>query len=78
MAIVPTVFETRVASGADDIEEKSSGSIKVASSDLDLVVDGSSVQLIGIRFTDNDIPQGATIFSAYIQIQKNEVSTRAA
>ena len=78
MATVPTVFETRVASGADDIEEKSTGSIKVDSTDLELAVDGSSVQVIGIRFTNIDIPQGATIVSAYIQFQTDEVSTGAA
>ncbi|MCR4269522.1 cadherin repeat domain-containing protein, partial [Nitratireductor sp. ZSWI3] len=43
-----------------------------------LVVDGNKVQLIGLRFTDINIPQGATIVSAYIQFQTDEVSTGTA
>ena len=69
------IFETQVASGADDVEERPSGSVKVNSSDLELTTDGSNVQLIGIRFTDIDIPQGASIVNAYIQFQTEEAST---
>lgn len=80
MAIDPNdimIFETQVASGADDVEEGPSGSVKVTSSDLELTTDGSKIQLIGIRFTDIDIPQGATIVDAYIQFQTEEASTGA-
>jgi hypothetical protein len=68
-----------VISGLDDVEERSTGSMYTNSSDLELVDDGSKIdQLIGIRFTGIDIPQGAIITAAYIQFQVDEVSTGAA
>jgi len=46
----------------DDAEERSSGSIKVSSEDLDLGED-----TVGVRFQALDVPAGATIVNAYIQ-----------
>ena len=44
------VFEQRVASGLDNVEERSSGSLSFNSSDLELVDDGSHThQTIGLR-----------------------------
>jgi len=60
---------TPAASG-DDAEEATSGTIgtmDLSSSDLELMKDGSKDQIIGIRFRNITIPQGATIQSAYIQ-----------
>ncbi len=57
----------------DDQEESvADGSLDIASSDLELAEEGvtsdqSKQQLIGIRFTDIQIPQGAYITKAYIQ-----------
>ena len=75
--ITPTVFEKRVASGADDAEERSTGSMTLTSSDLELTFDGTMQQTVGMRFTNIDIPQGAIITSAYIQFRVDAVSTGA-
>ncbi|NRQ18359.1 metallophosphoesterase [Ensifer sesbaniae] len=72
---VDPVFETRVASSADDAEERSSGSTSLTSSDLELAVDDGVGQTVGIRFTGIDIPKGAIITNAYIQFTVDEVST---
>src|SRR5438552_2479734 len=72
------IFETRVATAGDDVEEKGSGTISGNINDLELGYDGTTRQTVGIRFTSIDIPKGATITSAYIQFQANEVKTGAA
>jgi hypothetical protein len=68
------ILETRVATGADDVEQRVN-SMHLSSSDLELVVDGSTNQQVGVRFTDLDIPAGAIITSAYIQFQTDEVGS---
>jgi hypothetical protein len=73
-AASPTTFDTRVASGADDVEQRGS-SMTLTSSDLELAVDGTKVQHVGLRFTDIDIPAGAIITSAYIQFQAKEAGS---
>jgi hypothetical protein len=80
-SIVVTVFpegvgfyQARVAAGTDDAEESASGSMQLTSSDLELVNDGSD-QLVGMRFQGVTIPRGATISSAYVQFQTDEVTT---
>ncbi|PSW03729.1 metallophosphoesterase [Photobacterium lipolyticum] len=71
---VPAMLDVRVASSSDDAEEKASGAMKLASSDLELVYDGS-VQTVGMRFNAVAIPPGASIEHAYIQLQVDETST---
>jgi len=62
-----------VAAGTDDAEEcipggsGTVGAMDLTSSDLEIMLDGSKNQLVGIRFVNIDIPQGATISRAYIQ-----------
>lgn len=62
-----------VLSGTDDAEEcipggsGTVGAMDLTSSDLEIMLDGTKNQLIGIRFGNIDIPQGATINRAYIQ-----------
>ncbi|MFC7537549.1 Calx-beta domain-containing protein [Sphingomonas sp. GCM10030256] len=73
-----STIEVRIASGADDVEERASGSMGLSSSDLELVTDGSAVQTVGLRFLGLNIPQGAVVTSAYLQFQTDEVSTGAA
>ena len=75
-----STFEVRIASGADDVEERAPGSVNFTSSDLELADDNPSQpgQTIGLRFTAIAIPQGAVITNAYIQFQVDEVSTGAA
>ena len=64
----------RIGDSSNDAEEDGSGSVNLTSSDLELSVDGSSSQLIGLRFTNLNIPQGATIASADIQFTVDEIS----
>ncbi|WP_018237170.1 metallophosphoesterase [Ensifer sp. BR816] len=73
----PSIFEARVASSADDAEERSSGSTSLNSSDLELTVDDGTGQTVGIRFTGIDIPKGAIITNAYIQFTADEVTSGA-
>ena len=62
-------IDVQVSSGNDDAEEDivTAGLMDLGSSDLELIhdEDSSSDQLVGIRFQDIGIPQGATITSAY-------------
>lgn len=63
----------QIASGSDDAEEKS-GAIDLTSSDLELIRETSD-QLVGMRFTNLSIPQGAEISEAYIQFTCDETSS---
>jgi hypothetical protein len=66
------VFETRVSQDSDDAEERvSNGSMYLNSSDLELIYDGHD-QLVGIRFQNVTIPNGATIDNAYIEFVIDE------
>ena len=68
-------LESRVSQSTDDVEEKvSSGSMKRTSSDLELIKD-SEDQVIGIRFENITLPQGATINNAYIQFEAKSASS---
>ncbi len=73
-------FETRINSGNNDVEEYPNGYILMGSSDLEIVddVSGSGLQVIGLRFTGVNIPQGATITNAYIEFETDEVSNGTA
>ena len=73
----PPSVEVRVSAGSDDAEESASGSVRLSSSDLELVNDGGD-QTVGIRFVGVNIPQGATIINASVQFQVDETSTEAA
>ena len=73
-----TIFEKRVVSGLDDVEQRvASGAMSFTSGDLNLANDGTKVQTVGIRFTGIDIPQGAIITSAYLQFQVDETGSGA-
>jgi hypothetical protein len=71
------VVEVPVRASVDDAEERSSGSTGVTSGDLNMAQDGSKVQTVGLRFTGVDVPRGATITSASLQFQVDEVTTAA-
>ena len=73
-----TMFETSIASGSDDAEQRSTGGVDLVSSDLELVTDGTTVQRVGLRFANLQLPAGATITRAWIQFQTDEVSTDTA
>jgi hypothetical protein len=61
----------RIMASNDDAEQKSSGTMSLSSSDLELVK-SSSLQTIGMRFLNTDIPAGAIISSADIQFTVDE------
>ena len=74
----PVSLELRVSQGSDDVEEKPSGQILLNSVDLELVYDTyveTGNQIDGIRFTGVDVPQGATIQSAFIQFTADETQS---
>ena len=74
ITVNPTALKTlevRVSASTDDAEEKTSGTVDLNSSDLELI-EASSVQIVGMRFNGLAIPQGATVVSAYIQFQVDE------
>ncbi len=62
-----------IAVEEDDVEQDiSSGEMDLGSSDLEIFNDGSSIQIIGLRFTTVNIPQGATIDSAIVEFQVDQ------
>ena len=42
--------EVRIAADSDDAEQMDTGEVTISSSDLELVTDGSDVQVVGLRF----------------------------
>jgi len=70
--------EVRIAASNNDAEQMNTGAVTTSSSDLELVVDGSDVQQVGLRFPGMAIPAGAFIQQAWVQFQTDELSTAAA
>ncbi len=70
------VWESRLTNDNDDIEEEVvSGNIDIGSSDLEIPYEGtgkSTPQIIGIRFPDVAISQGAEISNAYLEFVCDE------
>jgi hypothetical protein len=71
------VLDVPVAAGADDAEERSA-SVSLSGTDLELVVDATTVQTIGLRFDGVTVPRGATITSASVQFTVDEATTTPA
>ncbi len=64
-ACINQSFQAQVATGSNDVEQQSDGTMYSSSSDLELTEDGGT-QTIGLRFTNIKIPQGTTIMEAYL------------
>ena len=62
-----------VSDAKDDVEEDESGSVSSGSSDLEIVEDDGN-QIVGIRFNDLPLAQGAKIRSAHLQFTCDEPS----
>ncbi len=60
-----------IATGTDDAEEGASAAMTLGSSDLELVEE-TSTQTVGLRYSTVAIPPGAEITSAYIQFRSDE------
>jgi|GEM_PF-5642023 len=68
-------LDTQIASSSDDAEEQSAGNVKVTSSMLDLIKNGGVMQIVGMRFTNLNIPKNAHIIKAYIQFTAKRASS---
>ncbi|MCK4984287.1 MAG: VWA domain-containing protein, partial [Desulfobacterales bacterium] len=70
-------IDVRVSQSSDDGEEKiGQTSVHLTSADLEMVDDqGNGDQIIGIRFQNLSIPQGATITEAYLEFVVDESDT---
>lgn len=74
--IEPATFTVSVSTGTDDAEEDlTNNSMYMNSSDLELTTDGSTPQLVGIRFQNVNIPAGSIIQDARIEFTVDEVTT---
>jgi hypothetical protein len=74
-AAVVTSF---IVTGEDDVEERvNTGAIILDSTDIELGADGSVAQVVGLRFQNLEIPQGATILSATLGFTVDEIDTGA-
>ena len=63
-------IDAQVSQGSDDAEEQST--MNLNSSDLELVEEGGTQQIVGIRFQNVTIPQGSTINTADIDFIVDE------
>ena len=70
--VAPTIIQVSVNSSADDAEEVPNGNVNLTSSDLEMIFEKRGDQIVGMRFNNIDIPQGAVIANAYIQFQVDE------
>ena len=71
-------FLQRVLDSLDDAEENlTGGAVDVTSSDLELGNDGATPKRVGLRWTTVGVPAGATIDSAFIQFQVDEINSVA-
>lgn len=62
-----------IRSGLDDAEERvSNGNVNIDSSDLEFMHDGGDQQMIGIRMRSINVPKGATITNAYLELEVDE------
>jgi Calcineurin-like phosphoesterase/Secretion system C-terminal sorting domain/Purple acid Phosphatase, N-terminal domain len=64
----------KINNGSNDAEERVDGTMKLTSSDIDLVVDGSLLQIVGLRFTGLNIPPGVIISSAHLQFTTDKTT----
>jgi len=60
------VVEVRVTSGSNDVEERGDGTLEIGSGDLE-ITEENTLQVVGLRFTGIEIPQGAHITAAWLQ-----------
>jgi hypothetical protein len=75
----PGVIDQRISVGSDDAEQRlSNGAVYLTGGDLEMAVDGTRAQLVGMRFTNLPIPAGATIQNAWLQFMTDEVDSSTA
>ncbi|MDX8340414.1 HYR domain-containing protein [Draconibacterium sp. IB214405] len=69
-----TQVSVRIQDGGDDVLESDGGDVLISTTSLELVND-DSLQLVALRFSDLNIPQGAIIENAYIQFHANATNS---
>jgi len=69
------VVEVRVTSGSNDVEERGDGTLEIGSGDLE-ITEENTLQVVGLRFTGIEIPQGAHITAAWLQFTVDEPTGR--
>jgi secreted PhoX family phosphatase/PKD repeat protein len=71
-----TTVTFTLGANSDDAEmDANTGNMDLTSSDIELTIDGSSIQLVGTRFPNISIPKGSIIDHAYIQFTVDEANT---
>lgn len=77
MAMAETSFQ--IATGADDTEEWENGYVKDDSATLQLTFDTASTghQVVGFRFANVEVPQGAVVLDAWIQFTARKKNNTA-
>ena len=70
-------LDLRIDAGVDDVEEEQDGSVGSTSADLEMVLNGTDHQTVGLRFRSLPIPQGATIVNAYVQFTADGTTSTA-
>ncbi len=75
--VTPQTTTFNILFDSDDAEEdlNASGAMDLSSTDLELTKDGSSEQVIGLRYGNVSIPANSKILSAYLQFTADEVNT---
>lgn len=72
----PVTKTFTILSSSDDAEENlTAGGLDLTSTDIEFTTDGTTNQLIGLRYQNVTIPAGATIQNAQIQFYVDEVNT---
>ncbi len=72
-------IQVKIKQSSDDAEERTTdGGIELTGGVLDLINSGSVDQVVGLRFQNLDIPQGATITSAFIRFKSAARKTSTA
>ena len=77
-AFAVVVWETRITNNQDAVEqdEGPTGGLSFGSSDLEFMDDGG-IQTIGLRFTNVQVPSGATITNAYVELTQDDMESDA-
>ena len=74
VAAIAQSLDRQIAAGSDDAEESATGVMDLTSSDLELVTE-STVQTVGMRFTNINIDPASIVTKAWIQFTVDETGS---